>query len=56
MSGCVPAGTGCIPIVEIISKVKEDGYSGWLTIEQFGSRNILADIETAFQNVSEALR
>ena len=53
---CVPAGTGCIPIVEIIGKLKEDGYTGWLTIEQFGSRNMLADSETAFQNISAAIK
>lgn len=53
---CVPAGTGCIPIVEIIGKLKEDGYTGWLTIEQFGSRNMLADSETAFQIISAAIK
>ena len=52
---CVPAGTGCIPIVEIIQKLKEDNYTGWLTVEQFGSRNMLSDSETAFRNVSAAI-
>lgn len=53
---CVPAGTGCIPIVEIIGKLKEDGYTGWLTIEQFGSRNMLADSETAYNIISAAIK
>ena len=52
---CVPAGTGCIPIVELIQKLKEDNYTGWLTIEQFGSRNMLSDSETAFRIVSTAI-
>ena len=52
---CVPAGTGCIPIVEIIQKLKEDNYTGWLTIEQFGSRNMLSDNETAYNIIRAAI-
>lgn len=52
---CVPAGTGCIPIVEIIQKLKEDNYTGWLTVEQFGSRNMLSDNETAYRIIRSAI-
>ena len=52
---CVPVGTGCIPIAEIIKKLVVSGYSGWLTVEQFGSREMLSDSEISFQNVSAAL-
>lgn len=52
---CVPAGTGCIPIVEIINKLKEDKYNGWLTVEQFGSRNMLADNETAYRIIRASI-
>ena len=52
---CVPVGTGCIPIAEIIKKLVVSGYSGWLTVEQFGSREMLSDSEISFQNVTAAL-
>ena len=52
---CVPAGTGGIPIVEIINKLKEDKYNGWLTVEQFGSRNMLADNETAYRIIRASI-
>lgn len=52
---CVPIGTGCVPIADVIGKLVEIGYTGWLTVEQFGSRNMLADSETSFKNVSAAL-
>ena len=52
---CVPVGTGCIPIAEIIRKLVTDGYHGWLTVEQFGSRNMLSDSEVSFLNVRAAL-
>lgn len=48
---CVPAGTGCIPIEEIVGKLAGSGYRGWYTIEHYGSRQMMADCETAYQNV-----
>ena len=48
---CVPAGEGCIPIKEIIGKLKSSGYKGWYTVEQYGSRNMLQDSYTSFNNV-----
>ena len=52
---CVPAGEGCIPIREIVAKLRDSGYPGWYTIEQFGSRNQLKDSYTAFDNVFAVL-
>ena len=52
---CVPAGTGCIPIAEIIKKLRDSGYQGWLTVEQYGSRNMLGDSEISIGNVKSAL-
>ena len=48
---CVPAGEGCIPIGEIIGKLKESGYEGWYTVEQYGSRKMLEDSRTSYDNV-----
>ena len=52
---CVPAGEGCIPIAEIVRQLLADGYDGWLTVEQYGSRNMLEDSKTAIRNVSALL-
>ena len=52
---CVPAGEGCVPIREIVAKLRDSGYPGWYTIEQFGSRNQLKDSYTAFDNVFAVL-
>lgn len=48
---CMPAGTGCIPVGEIIGRLGDSGYEGWYTVEQPGSSRMLADYETAFKNV-----
>lgn len=48
---CVPAGTGCIPTADIIRELNDAGYDGWFTIEQYGSRKMLEDCETAFRTV-----
>ena len=48
---CVPAGEGCIPMEEIIGKLKESGYEGWYTVEQYGSRKMLEDSRTSYDNV-----
>ena len=52
---CVPAGTGCIPIVDIIHTLAGSGYKGWYTVEQYGSRNMLDDSAVSYANVLEAL-
>ena len=48
---CVPAGEGCIPIKEIVELLKKDGYEGWYTVEQYGSRSMLQDSRTSYDNV-----
>lgn len=53
---CVPAGSGCIPIREIVGKLVASGYDGWLTVEQYGSRQMLEDSQTAFANVTSILK
>lgn len=52
---CVPIGTGCIPIGSVIRTLVKNGYSGWLTVEQFGSRNMLEDCAVSFKNISKAI-
>jgi sugar phosphate isomerase/epimerase len=52
---CVPIGTGCIPMKELIGKLVETGYRGWLTVEQFGSRNMLSDCGVSIQNINSIL-
>ena len=52
---CVPAGEGCLPVKDIIRKLKASGYKGWYTVEQYGSRNMLQDSYTAYANVLSTL-
>ena len=52
---CVPAGTGCVPIRQIVHTLLSEGYNGWLTVEQYGSHQMLADCRTAFDNVKQML-
>jgi len=52
---CVPAGSGCIPIAEIVRDLVATGYTGWLTVEQYGSRQMLSDSRTAYTNVRALL-
>ena len=53
---CVPIGTGCIPIREIVEKLVESGYQGWLTVEQFGSSDMLSDCGVSIRNITNALQ
>ena len=52
---CVPAGSGCIPIADIVHKLVDAGYGGWLTVEQYGSRQMLTDSKAAYANVRQML-
>jgi sugar phosphate isomerase/epimerase len=52
---CVPAGSGCIPIADIVRDLVATGYTGWLTIEQYGSRQMLSDSQAAYENVRNLL-
>ena len=53
---CLPAGTGCIPVSSLVNSLASTGYSGWFTVEQYGSRNMLKDSETAYKQVLAALQ
>ena len=46
----VPAGTGVSKIQEVLQKMEKMGYDGWYTIEVFGSKQMLSDLETAYLN------
>ena len=48
---CVPIGTGCAPIRETVSQMLENGYEGYFTVEQYGSRNMLGDCLISFENI-----
>lgn len=52
---CVPAGTGCIPIAQIIRDLVASGYEGWFTVEQYGSRHMLDDSAVSYANVHDVL-
>ena len=52
---CVPAGTGCVPIAVIVQQLRESGYKGWYTVEQYGSRHMLEDSRISFENVKTML-
>ena len=53
---CVPAGSGCVPIADIVGKLVASGYDGWLTVEQYGSRQMLEDSKAAYANVTAILK
>ena len=53
---CVPAGSGCIPVADLVGKLVNSGYGGWLTVEQYGSRQMLADSKAAYANVTAILQ
>lgn len=46
----VPAGTGISKIQEVLQEMEKMGYDGWYTIEVFGSKQMLSDLETAYLN------
>jgi len=51
----VPAGLGCSKISEVMQKLEEAGYDGWYTVEIFGSKQMLTDLETAYRNTFDFL-
>ena len=52
----VPAGTGCSKISTVLQKMKDSGYEGWYTVEVFGSKQMLSDLEIAYRNTLSFLR
>ena len=62
---CIPAGAQHLDfcgveltgnIREFPKKMEEKGYDGWYTIEVFGSKQMLTDLETAYRNTYSILR
>ena len=51
----VPAGTGCSKISTVLQKMKEANYDGWYTVEIFGSKQMLSDLEVAYYNTYKFL-
>lgn len=52
---CVPIGTGCAPIGEVVARMRASGYKGYLTVEQYGSRNMLGDCLVSIRNIRNLL-
>jgi Tol biopolymer transport system component/sugar phosphate isomerase/epimerase len=50
---CVPIGTGCAPISETVAQMLANGYEGYFTVEQYGSRNMLGDCLVSFRNIQD---
>lgn len=48
---CVPIGTGCAPIRETVAQMLGNGYKGYFTVEQYGSRNMLGDCLVSIRNI-----
>lgn len=52
---CKPVGTGCIDMAGIVRTLVDSGYGNWLTVEQYGSHNMLEDSRTSIRNVTALL-
>lgn len=52
---CPPVGTGCIPIIYAVQYLLANGYDGWFTVEQYGSRQMLKDATQSYANVKAAI-
>ena len=44
-----------IPVEAVVRKLVSVGYDGWFTAEQFGSKQMLEDVKTAYANISKML-
>ena len=51
----VPTGSGYIPVTQLIRKLKEIGYNGYLSIEHFGDLDQLESIEQSARFLRSAL-
>ena len=52
---CPAIGAGCIPEAEVIRILRDSGYSGWLTVEHFGARDMLKAAKESFGFVAACL-
>ena len=51
----VPTGSGYIPVTQLVRKLKQAGYSGYLSIEHFGKLNQMESIEQSARFLRSAL-
>lgn len=51
----VPTGSGYIPVAQLVRKLREDGYRGYLSIEHFGELDQLACIEQSAHFLKEII-
>jgi len=49
-------GTGVVPMTEVIQSLQNSGYNGWLTVEHYGSRNMLQDATLSIRFLQTALK
>ncbi len=52
--GSPAVGTGIAPIKEVVAELLKTGYEGWLTVEHYGSQNMLEDASVSIGNVRKA--
>jgi sugar phosphate isomerase/epimerase len=49
-------GTGVIPMTAVIQSLQSAGYSGWYTVEHYGSQQMLTDATLSIRFVQTALK
>lgn len=52
---CPAIGAGMLPLQQVITELRALDYQGWLTVEHYGSRQMLQDAATSIKNVRQAL-
>lgn len=52
MTAPVP-GTGCLPLKWVVRRLLMTGYDGWFTVEFGKTNDILADLQTSYDNIKE---
>lgn len=52
----VAAGTGIIPVRQVVRDLVKTGYGGWLTVECFCSTNMWDDVRISANNISKYIK
>lgn len=52
---CTAIGAGCIPEADFIRELLGSGYDGWLTVEHFGVKDVLAAARESYSFVLAAM-
>ena len=52
----VAAGTGIIPVKEVLAGLRSANYNGWLTVECFGSTNMWDDVRRSAESIAGILQ